>query len=77
MVEVRFLGHAATWIKAAGVDILIDPFLKGNPLAAAGPDEVEADLIVLTHAHGDHWGDTLEIAKRTGAKVVSTFEIAT
>ncbi len=76
MVEVRFLGHAATWIQGNGVRILIDPFLEGNPLAAAGPDEVDADLIVLTHAHGDHWGDTLKIAERTGAKVVSTFEIA-
>ncbi len=77
MVEVRFLGHAATWIRSEGVNVLIDPFLEGNPLAALGPDEVEADFILLTHAHGDHWGDTVKIAKRTGAKVVSTFEIAT
>ncbi len=77
MVEVRFLGHAATWIRGEGVDILIDPFLEGNPLAVLGPDEVEADFILLTHAHGDHWGDTVKIAKRTGAKVISTFEIAT
>ncbi len=77
MVEVRFLGHAATWIRGAGKNVLIDPFLTGNPLAPLGPEEVEADLIVLTHAHGDHWGDTLKIAERTGATVVSTFEIAT
>jgi len=76
MVEVRFLGHATTLITGGKTTILIDPFLSGNPLAAASADEVSADLIVVTHAHGDHWGDTVPIAKRTGALVVSTFEIA-
>jgi L-ascorbate metabolism protein UlaG (beta-lactamase superfamily) len=56
--------------------VLIDPFLTGNPKAAASADEVAADAILLTHGHGDHFGDTLAIAKRTGAPVVAITEIA-
>ena len=53
-----------------------DPFLTGNPLAAASADEVEADEILLTHGHGDHLGDTVDIAKRTGATVLAIKELA-
>ena len=49
--------------------MLVDPFLTGNPKAAATADEVAADVILLTHGHGDHLGDTVDIAKRTGATV--------
>jgi L-ascorbate metabolism protein UlaG (beta-lactamase superfamily) len=56
--------------------VLIDPFLTGNPKAAASADEVNADAILLTHGHGDHYGDTVDIAKRTGAPVVAIVEIA-
>ena len=54
----------------------IDPFLTGNPKAAATADEVDADVILLTHGHGDHLGDTVDIAKRTGATVVAIVELA-
>jgi len=56
--------------------VLIDPFLTGNPKAAAGADEIEADAILLTHGHSDHIGDTVAIAKRTGASVVAIVELA-
>jgi L-ascorbate metabolism protein UlaG (beta-lactamase superfamily) len=56
--------------------VLIDPFLTGNPKAAVSADEVEADVILLTHGHGDHLGDTVDIAKRTGAPVVAIVELA-
>ena len=56
--------------------MLIDPFLTGNPKAAATADEVDATTILLTHGHGDHVGDTVAIAKRTGAPVVAIVEIA-
>jgi len=75
-VDVRFLGHAAFHISGAGADVLVDPFLTGNPKAAATADEVPADAILLTHGHGDHLGDTVAIAKRTGAHVVAIVELA-
>ena len=75
-VDVRFLGHAAFHITGAGADVLVDPFLTGNPKAAATADEVPADVILLTHGHGDHLGDTVAIAKRTGAHVVAIVELA-
>jgi len=75
MVKVKFLGHAAFLIEGSR-RILIDPFLSGNPQAAVKPEEVEADLILVTHAHGDHIGDAAEIAKRTGAKIVAMFDVA-
>ncbi|WP_048151364.1 metal-dependent hydrolase [Palaeococcus ferrophilus] len=75
MVRVRFLGHAAFEI-AGSKKILIDPFLTGNPKAAAKPEELDADLILVTHAHGDHIGDAVAIAQRTGAKIVAIYDIA-
>jgi len=74
-MRVRFLGHAAFLIEGSK-KILIDPFLTGNPQAAVKPEEVEADLILVTHAHGDHIGDAVDIAKRTGAKIVAMYDVA-
>ena len=68
-VDVRWLGHSAFHLSGAGADVLVDPFLTGNPKAAATADELPADVILLTHGHGDHLGDTVDIAKRTGATV--------
>ena len=75
-VDVRFLGQSCFELKADGATVLTDPFLSGNPLAAASADEVEADQILLTHGHADHLGDTVDIAKRTGATVVAIVELA-
>jgi L-ascorbate metabolism protein UlaG (beta-lactamase superfamily) len=75
-MDIRFLGHAAFALEHGGTTVLIDPFLTGNPKAAASADEVAADVILLTHGHGDHYGDTIAIAKRTGATVVAITEIA-
>jgi L-ascorbate metabolism protein UlaG (beta-lactamase superfamily) len=75
-MDIRFLGHAAFALEHDGKTVLIDPFLTGNPKAAASADEVSADAILLTHGHGDHYGDTVDIAKRTGAPVVAIVEIA-
>ncbi len=74
-VQVTWYGHATTGIVSPMVKILIDPFFTGNDLASASADDVEADVIVVTHGHADHLGDTVEIAKRTGALVVSNFEV--
>jgi L-ascorbate metabolism protein UlaG (beta-lactamase superfamily) len=75
-MDIRFLGHAAFALEHDGKTVLIDPFLTGNPVAAASADDVAADAILLTHGHGDHFGDTVAIAKRTGAPVVAIVEIA-
>jgi L-ascorbate metabolism protein UlaG (beta-lactamase superfamily) len=75
-MEIRFLGHAAFELSHEGTTLLIDPFLTGNPKAAAAADEVQADAILLTHGHPDHYGDTVAIAKRTGAAVLAIVEVA-
>jgi L-ascorbate metabolism protein UlaG (beta-lactamase superfamily) len=75
-VDIRFLGHAAFELTSDGTTVLIDPFLTGNPKAAVAAQDLNADAILLTHGHGDHIGDTVAIAKRTGADVVAIVEIA-
>lgn len=75
-MKLTFLGHSAILLEHGGGRVLVDPFLTGNPKAAVAADALEADAIVLTHAHGDHVGDAVAIAKRTGAVVVSNVEIA-
>jgi L-ascorbate metabolism protein UlaG (beta-lactamase superfamily) len=75
-MDIRFLGHAAFTLSDGADTVLIDPFLTGNPKAAATADEVDATTVLLTHGHADHFGDTVAIAKRTQAPVVAIVEIA-
>jgi L-ascorbate metabolism protein UlaG (beta-lactamase superfamily) len=75
-MELRFLGHAAFELKDGGTTVLVDPFLTGNPKAAASADELDATTILVSHGHGDHVGDAVDIAKRTGAAVVAVVELA-
>ena len=75
MVDIQYFGHAAFLLDFGGVKVLLDPFLDGNPFSPVTKDKVDADFILVTHGHGDHIGDTVEIAKRTGAVVVSIAEI--
>lgn len=76
MATVQFLGHSAFAIEHGEMSILIDPFISGNPTATVSAGDLSPNLILLTHAHNDHVGDTIDIAKRTGAPVVATFELA-
>lgn len=73
--KVTFLGHGTLQVDTDGKTILIDPFFTGNPAASTSADVVSPDFIVLSHGHGDHVGDTVDIAKRTGALVIANFEI--
>jgi L-ascorbate metabolism protein UlaG (beta-lactamase superfamily) len=75
-MDIRYLGHAAFTISDGDHTVLIDPFLTGNPSAAAQASEQSPTTILLTHGHGDHVGDTVDIAKRTGAPVFASTELA-
>jgi L-ascorbate metabolism protein UlaG (beta-lactamase superfamily) len=75
-VDVRYLGHSCFELSDGGTTVLVDPFLSDNPKAAASADEVQPDVILLTHGHFDHIGDTVDIAKRTNAPVVAIAEVA-
>jgi L-ascorbate metabolism protein UlaG (beta-lactamase superfamily) len=73
--ELTWHGHASFGMDIAGIRVLLDPFLSGSPTAMVQADEVAADYIIVSHGHGDHIGDTVAIAKRTGAMVISNHEI--
>lgn len=75
-MRITWLGHAAFLIE--GRDrVLVDPFLTGNPKASTTPDKVDCDIVCVTHGHGDHLGDTVPIARRTGAVCASIVEMST
>ncbi len=77
-MKITYLGHAALAIEVAGKRLIVDPFISPNPLANdIDVDALEADYILITHAHQDHIVDVDSIAKRTGAKIVSNYEIVT
>ncbi len=73
--KLTWYGHATLGLETGGHRLLIDPFFSGNPAAPVAADTVSADFILVTHGHGDHVGDTVSIAKRTGATVIANFEI--
>lgn len=75
-MQFTFLGHACFTIEAEGKTLLVDPFISHNPLAShINIDNIQADYILLSHGHADHIADAVSIALRTGALVVSAFEI--
>ena len=74
--NVTWYGHAALGLETGGLRLLVDPYFTGNPAASTRADNVTADYILVSHGHGDHLGDTVAIAKRTGATVISNDEIA-
>jgi L-ascorbate metabolism protein UlaG (beta-lactamase superfamily) len=74
--KLTWHGHATLGLETGGYKLLIDPFFSGNPAAIISPEMVEADFILVSHGHGDHVGDAVAIAKRTGATIISNFEIA-
>jgi L-ascorbate metabolism protein UlaG (beta-lactamase superfamily) len=75
-MDIRFLGHACFELSDGDTSLLIDPFLTGNPKAAANADELSPTTILLTHGHVDHIGDTVAIAKRAEVPVVAIVELA-
>ncbi|MBA9074025.1 L-ascorbate metabolism protein UlaG (beta-lactamase superfamily) [Flavobacterium gossypii] len=76
-MKITFYGHASLGIEVGGKNIIVDPYITANELAShINIDELKADYILVTHAHGDHTLDVEAIAKRTGATIVSNAEIA-
>ena len=74
-IKLTWYGHAAMGLEVGKYKLLVDPFLSGNPTATVTPENVQADFILISHGHGDHVGDAVAIAKRTGATIISNFEI--
>ena len=74
-IALTWYGHSAFRLEVDEDVVLIDPFLTDNAFAPVSAEEAEADYIVITHGHGDHVGDAVSIAQRTGALVISNFEI--
>jgi L-ascorbate metabolism protein UlaG (beta-lactamase superfamily) len=76
MPQARFLGHSCVTITEGKQRLIIDPFLSGNPKAAMKPDEVEVNYVLVSHGHGDHVGDAIQIAQKNKALVIANFELA-
>ncbi len=75
-MKITFYGHASLGIEVGGKHIIVDPYISANEMAShINIDELKADFILLTHAHGDHILDVDAIAQRTGATIVSNAEI--
>lgn len=73
--HVVWFGHSTFQIETSQHRILLDPFFSGNPAASCTADDLNPDVIIVSHGHGDHVGDTVEIARRTGALVIANYEI--
>lgn len=76
-MTLTYFGHSAFQIETKGTTLLTDPFIEGNKHAegVVSLDSLDPDVILLTHAHGDHYGNTPDILARTGARVVANYEI--
>jgi Predicted Zn-dependent hydrolases of the beta-lactamase fold len=76
-MQIQWLGHSAFKVTATGAQVLFDPFLNGNPSFSGNYEEVIAGTthVLLTHAHNDHWGDTVDVLRKTGALLISSPEI--
>ena len=72
---IRFLGHSCIEIKTGEYNLLIDPFLTGNPMAPCSAEEMNPDFILVSHGHSDHLGDAVEISKRCDATIITNYEI--
>lgn len=75
MTEIEYLGHSAFALRHEGQTVLIDPFIIGNPRSPPSAKGIEPTLILVSHAHGDHSGDAVELSKRYKCPILTTFEV--
>ncbi len=76
-MKITYHGHSVLKVEAKGKTIFFDPFITGNELTNLKLEDVKPDVIILTHGHDDHVGDTIELAKKHGSLVISNFELST
>ena len=76
MLNLTFLGHSCFMFNDGKYSVLIDPYIRGNPLAGVSVDDINVDYILITHGHGDHLGDAVELAKKNSATIITNFELA-
>lgn len=74
-MKIQFLGHSAFLIEGSKT-LLLDPYITGNPVATANPYELHPDFVLVSHGHGDHFGDALEIARANDATIIAPNELA-
>jgi len=77
MPRARYLGHACVALADGPHRLIIDPFLTDNPVAPVRAEEIDVQYILVSHGHGDHIGDAVPIARRTGATIIAAYELAT
>lgn len=75
-MKILFHGHSCFSISNKGYNVLVDPFLSGNPHAKVSPLEIETDAILVSHGHGDHLGDAIDISKKNNAPIIAPYELA-
>jgi L-ascorbate metabolism protein UlaG (beta-lactamase superfamily) len=76
MLKITYYGHSAFKLDDGINQIIIDPFLSESPVSPVKPEEIKVSHVILTHAHGDHLGDALKIAKQNDSTIIAVFELA-
>lgn len=76
MSKITYHGHSCFSIEENGKTVLIDPFFTGNPSAGKIPEKIKPEIILVTHGHGDHLGDAVEISRKTSSPILAVFELA-
>lgn len=74
-MKITYYGHSCLFVEGGGKQVIIDPFLSGNPASGVSARDIKADAVILTHGHDDHFGDTLEIAIRNKCPVIAVYEL--
>ncbi len=77
MIRATFIGHAAWMFQSPSHCVVIDPFFDGNPQATIRKEDIKPDYVIVTHAHGDHWGDALWFGSHRDSVLIANFEICT